>query len=190
MLLWAHFCPPGPEWVPGAAMKCFACGAAMRLIDVRIEATTPFAIERRIFQCSSCPTDRSAAWGSTAADCQSVYRTSREGSYPLPLGFQADRSAAGGAPGHAGEKLMSREGSCNAAKVRLGLGGREGQHRPQRASSRSKGCSVGEDGGEARSRQMALKERAATVDASGMTRECDHRHQHQALVRTGASQAP
>jgi hypothetical protein len=40
-----------------------------------------------------------------------------------------------------------------------------------------------------RSRQMALKERAATVDASGTTRECDHRNQHQALMRTGASQA-
>jgi hypothetical protein len=40
--------------VPGAAMKCLACGAEMRLISVRSEATTPFAIERRIFQCSSC----------------------------------------------------------------------------------------------------------------------------------------
>jgi hypothetical protein len=35
-------------------MKCLACGAEMRLINVRSEATTPFAIERRIFQCSSC----------------------------------------------------------------------------------------------------------------------------------------
>jgi hypothetical protein len=40
--------------MPGAAMKCLACGAEMRLINVRSEATTPFAIERRIFQCSSC----------------------------------------------------------------------------------------------------------------------------------------
>jgi hypothetical protein len=35
-------------------MKCAACGAEMRLINVRSEATTHFAIERRIFQCSSC----------------------------------------------------------------------------------------------------------------------------------------
>jgi hypothetical protein len=35
-------------------MKCLACGAEMRLINVCSEATTPFAIERRIFQCSSC----------------------------------------------------------------------------------------------------------------------------------------
>jgi hypothetical protein len=40
--------------MPGAAMKCLACGAEMRLINGRSEATTPFAIERRIFQCSSC----------------------------------------------------------------------------------------------------------------------------------------
>jgi predicted RNA-binding Zn-ribbon protein involved in translation (DUF1610 family) len=40
--------------MPGAAMKCLACGAEMRLINVRSEATTPFAIERSIFQCSSC----------------------------------------------------------------------------------------------------------------------------------------
>jgi hypothetical protein len=40
--------------MPGAAMKCAACGAEMRLINVRSEATTHFAIERRIFQCSSC----------------------------------------------------------------------------------------------------------------------------------------
>jgi hypothetical protein len=38
----------------GAAMKCLACGAVMRLMDVRTDATTPFAIKRRMFQCSSC----------------------------------------------------------------------------------------------------------------------------------------
>jgi hypothetical protein len=38
----------------GSAMKCLACGAEMRLMDVRTDPTTPFGIERRIFQCSSC----------------------------------------------------------------------------------------------------------------------------------------
>jgi hypothetical protein len=38
----------------GAAMKCLACGAEMRLLDIRTDTTTPFAIERRVFQCSSC----------------------------------------------------------------------------------------------------------------------------------------
>ena len=35
-------------------MKCLACGAQMRLMDVRTDTTVPFGIERRIFQCSSC----------------------------------------------------------------------------------------------------------------------------------------
>jgi hypothetical protein len=35
-------------------MKCLACGAEMRLMDIRTDTTTPFGIERRIFQCSSC----------------------------------------------------------------------------------------------------------------------------------------
>jgi hypothetical protein len=35
-------------------MNCLACGAEMRLIDVRIDTTRPFGIERRLFQCSSC----------------------------------------------------------------------------------------------------------------------------------------
>ena len=35
-------------------MKCLACGAQMRLLDVRTDTMAPFAIERRMFQCSSC----------------------------------------------------------------------------------------------------------------------------------------
>jgi hypothetical protein len=39
-----------------------------------------------------------------------------------------------------------------------------------------------------RSRQMALMERAATVDACDTTREGGHRDHHQGPMRTGASQ--
>jgi hypothetical protein len=35
-------------------MKCLACGAQMRLMDVRIDTAAPFGIERRVFQCLSC----------------------------------------------------------------------------------------------------------------------------------------
>ena len=35
-------------------MKCLACGAEMRLMDVRTDNAAPFGIERRVFQCSSC----------------------------------------------------------------------------------------------------------------------------------------
>ncbi len=35
-------------------MKCLACGAEMRLMDVRTDSAAPFGIERRVFQCLSC----------------------------------------------------------------------------------------------------------------------------------------
>jgi hypothetical protein len=35
-------------------MKCLACGAEMRLMDVRTDTAAPFGIERRVFQCLSC----------------------------------------------------------------------------------------------------------------------------------------
>jgi hypothetical protein len=35
-------------------MKCLACGAEMRLIDVRPDRTTVCGIERHIFRCSAC----------------------------------------------------------------------------------------------------------------------------------------
>ena len=91
----------------GAAMKCLACGAEMRLIDVRIEATTPFAIERRIFQCSSCrqTAQRLGFDRSGLPDCTAPAMKG----YAPAIRLQADRSAAGGAPGHAGEKLISRQ---------------------------------------------------------------------------------
>ena len=38
----------------GAAMKCLACGAEMRLIDVRPDRTTVCGIERHTFRCSAC----------------------------------------------------------------------------------------------------------------------------------------
>ena len=88
-------------------MKCLACGAEMRLIDVRFEATTPFAIERRIFQCSSCrqTAQRLGFDRSGLPDCTApAMKTSAPA-----IRLQSDRSAAGGAPGHAGEMLISRQ---------------------------------------------------------------------------------
>ena len=36
-------------------MKCLACGAEMRLMDVRTDTTTVCGIERHTFRCSTCP---------------------------------------------------------------------------------------------------------------------------------------
>jgi len=35
-------------------MRCLACGAEMRLMDVRTDATTVCGIERHTFRCSAC----------------------------------------------------------------------------------------------------------------------------------------
>ena len=89
-------------------MKCLACGAEMRLIDVRIEATMPFAIERRIFQCSSCrqTAERLSFDRSGLPDCTAPAMKT----YAPAIRLKSDRSAAGDALGHAGEMLMSRTG--------------------------------------------------------------------------------
>ena len=36
-------------------MKCVACGAEMRLMDVQTDTTTVCGIERHTFRCSTCP---------------------------------------------------------------------------------------------------------------------------------------
>src|ERR1700716_910860 len=48
--------PPSASSGPatGAAMRCLACGAEMRLMDVRTDATTVCGIERHTFRCSAC----------------------------------------------------------------------------------------------------------------------------------------
>ena len=39
----------------GGVMKCVACGAAMRLMQVQTDTATVCGIERHIFSCSACP---------------------------------------------------------------------------------------------------------------------------------------
>ena len=39
----------------GGVMKCVACGAAMRLMQVETDTVTVCGIERHIFRCSACP---------------------------------------------------------------------------------------------------------------------------------------
>jgi hypothetical protein len=168
-------------------MNCLACGAEMRLLDVRIEAATPFAIERRIFQCSSCrqTAQRLGFDRSGLPDCTAPAMKT----YAPAIRLQSDRSAAGGAPGHAGEKLISREVAVTSqkpidwssvvGKVSIAL---------KEQASEARAAAWAKTMEKLRSRQMALKERAPRVNASGTTRESDHRNQHQALMRTGASQ--
>jgi hypothetical protein len=153
-------------------MKCLACGAEMRLLDVRTDPTAPFAIERRIFQCSSCrqTAQRLGFDRSGLPDCTApAVKT-----YAPAVTLQPDRSAAGGAPWHAGERSISREVPATPQKL-VDWGSVVGrvsitlkaQAREARAATWAKTME------KLRSRQMALKGRAAPVDASHTIRESD-----------------
>ena len=169
MLLWAHFCPPGgsvSNGCRGVAMKCLACGAEMRLIDVRIEATTPFAIERRIFQCSSCRQtaqrlgfDRSGLPDRTAPTVKTCAPA---------LSLQSHRSTARGAPGHAREVLISREVAVTPKKPidwRAVVGKVSITHKEQASQARAAAWARTME--KLRSRQMALKAQAVPIRTTG-----------------------
>ena len=167
-------------------MKCLACGAEMRLLDVRTDTTRPFAIERRIFQCSSCrqTAQRLGFDRSGLPDCTSPAMKT----YSPAIRLQAERSS-GGTPGRASEELISREVTVTpqksvdwgsvVGKVSIAL---KEQALEARAAAWARTME------KLRSRQMALKERVQTGDACDTTCEGDHRNQHQGLMRTGASQ--
>jgi hypothetical protein len=48
-------CIPCARLVSGGVMKCVACGAGMRLMQVETDTVTVCGIERHIFRCSACP---------------------------------------------------------------------------------------------------------------------------------------
>jgi len=133
------------------------------------------------------PPNRSAAWVRPQRTA-GLYLASHE-DLPPAIRLQSDRPEAAGALGHAGEKLINREVAATpqksvdwgsvVGKVSITL---KAQAREARAATWARTME------KLRSRQMALKERTATVDACDTTREGGHRNQHQGLMRTGASQ--
>lgn len=48
-------CIPCARLVSGGVMKCVACGAGMRLMQVETDTVAVCGIERHIFRCSACP---------------------------------------------------------------------------------------------------------------------------------------
>jgi hypothetical protein len=173
-------------------MKCLACSAEMRLMDVQTDTTTVCGIERHTFRCSTCP--------QTAH--RLMFNRPRMPIIHLPvvtlpkaIDLQMGRPAAGSGWVNAVEKLNSKQADLKqrtAMTVRTDWGSAVEKVsialKQQAVAARAAAWARTVE--RLRSRRMALKERAATVDASGMTRECDHHNQHQALMRTGASQAP
>jgi hypothetical protein len=126
----------------------------MRLMDVQTDTTTVCGIERHTFRCSTCPqTAQRLMFNRPRMPIIHLPVVTRPKAPAIDL--QMGRPAAGSGWVNAVEKLNSKQADLKqrtAMTVRtpgLGLGGREGQHRPQTASSLSEGRSVGEDGREA-----------------------------------------
>jgi hypothetical protein len=142
-------------------MKCLACGAVMRLMDVRTDTTTPFAIKRRVFQCSSCR--------QTAQRLE--FDRSGLPDIPLPvmthtnapaIARPLDRCATSSASKHQGEKLISRQVAVPPPKpVDWGLvvGKLSSALREQAAATRGSAWAKAVE--KLRSKQIALTEREA-----------------------------
>ena len=174
-------------------MKCLACDAEMRLMDVQTDTTTVCGIERHTFRCSTCPqTAQRLMFNRLRMPIIHLPVVTQ----PKAIDLQMGRPAAGSGWVNAVEKLNSKQADLKqrmAMTVRTpdwGSAVEKVSIALKEQASEARAAAWARTMEKLRSRQMALKERAATVDASGMTRECDHRNQHQALMRTGASQAP
>jgi hypothetical protein len=126
----------------------------MRLMDVRTDTATPFAIERRIFQCSSCR--------------QTAQRLGFDRS-GLPNGtapvMKTDASAISIQPGpYAGEKLVSRQVALKSQQPvdwSSVVGNVSTALKQQAVAARA--ASWAKTLEKLRGRQMALKEQAAPL---------------------------
>jgi hypothetical protein len=134
----------------------------MRLIDIRAEAaTTPFGIERRVFQCLSCRQTAQRLGFARAGLPDRSAPVMKPANAPV-IRLQSDRYAARSAPGAAGEELLSRQVAVTmqepadwesvVGKVSTAL---KEQVVAARATAWAKTLE------KLRSKQMALKERAA-----------------------------
>ena len=129
-------------------MKCLACGAEMRLMDVRPDTTTVCGIERHTFRCSTC----------TQTAQRLMFNRPRVPITNLPVVIppkapvidpQTGRPAAQSAWANAVEKVNSKQAELKqraAATTDWGSVGREAQHPPQTASSGSESRGIGKDG--------------------------------------------
>ena len=132
----------------GAAMKCLACGAEMRLIDVRPDRTTVCGIERHTFRCSAC----------THTAQRLTLNRARVPITNLPVVIPPKapvidphngRPAAQSAWAKSIEKVNNKTGRAKTASGsnhRVGFGRREAQRPPQTASSGGESRGIGKDG--------------------------------------------
>ena len=176
------------EWA-GGAMQCLACGAEMQLREVVLaDIPTMPGFERHTFRCSACPqVARRLVICRAKMPVVDALVPSAVSEAPT-TNLQTGQQAAGVLP-NAVEKLHSTQAALEDQDVtdwlptveKLSMALKE-RAVAARASAWAKTVE------KLRSRQMALKERAPTGDASVTIRVCDHRDKHQGLMRNAGSQ--
>jgi len=152
----------------GAAMKCLACGAEMRLMDVQTDTTTVCGIERHTFRCSTCPqTAQRLMFNRPRMPIIHLPVVTRPKAPAIDL--QMGRPAAGSGWVNAVEKLNSKQADLKqrtAMTVRTPDWGSAVEKvsialKQQAVSARAAAWARTVE--RLRSRQMALKERAVPV---------------------------
>jgi hypothetical protein len=169
-------------------MKCLACGAEMRLMDIRTDTTTPFGIERRVYQCLSCrQTAQRLRLNRPRVEDTPYLPTVPMASEAPNIKPQMLRNGALAASANAIEKV-NKAGLNQQTRVDWGRTVETFSRALKKQASAARASSWARTMEKLRNRQMALKERAATVDVCDTTREGRHRDHHQGLMGTGASQ--
>lgn len=114
-------CIPCARLVSGGVMKCVACGAGMRLMQVQTDTVTVCGIERHIFACSACPQsaqrlmfNRARMSGINVRDY--VRDAAAQPKAPL-IKLQAARTAGPGGWTRAIEKLSSKQASLKERRA-------------------------------------------------------------------------
>lgn len=152
----------------------------------RSEATTPFANERRIFQCSSCRhSAQRLRFDRTRMPLSASPAITPSNAPTIKLQPERLATTANAVETQSSRALVPLEPhrpvdwSAVVGKISVVL-------KERRSEARAAAWARAME--KLRSRQMALRERAPTGDASSTIRECDHRDHHQGLMRTEASQ--
>jgi hypothetical protein len=157
-------------------------------MDIRTDTTTPFGIERRVYQCLSCrQTAQRLRLNRPRVEDTPYLPTVPMASEAPNIKPQMLRNGALAASANAIEKV-NKAGLNQQTRVDWGRTVETFSRALKKQASAARASSWARTMEKLRNRQMALKERAATVDVCDTTREGRHRDHHQGLMGTGASQ--
>ena len=109
-------CIPCPR-VVGGVMKCVACGAEMRLMQVQTDTVTVCGIERHLFGCSACPQSAQRLMFNRARMSSINLPVAATHSEAPPIELDAARVAGASGWTRAIEKLSSRQTALKEHKA-------------------------------------------------------------------------